>query len=134
MRIQLTTYNKTINKYTRILSSRLTYFKTKLGNYQNETTLNENKKKFKDNLKTYYTNLLASEDKINYYKKNIEINNEKLSNLKFKYDLGMITESDYNTQVVSSEDLDLELRSEIINYNTLKEDIQKPWIAFSNNS
>jgi len=129
---KLTEYNKTINKYTGILSSRLTYFKTKLGNYEDETTLNENKKKFKDSLKTYYTNLLASEDKINYYKKNIEINNEKLSNAKFKYDLGMMTESDYNTQVVSSEDLDLQLRSEIINYNTLKEDVQKPWIAFSN--
>ena len=128
----LTAYNKAINKYTRILSSRLTYLKTKLSNYQDETTLNENKKKFKDNLKTYYTNLLASEDKINYYKQNIEINNEKLSNLKVKYDLGMITDSAYNTQVVSSEDLDLQLRSEIINYNTLKEDIQKPWIAFSN--
>jgi hypothetical protein len=43
----------------------------------------------------------------------------------------MITESDYNTQVVSNDDLDLQLRSEIINYNTLKEEIQKPWIAFS---
>jgi outer membrane protein TolC len=128
-----TTYNNTINNYTGILASRLTYLKTKLSNYQDETTLNENKKKFKDNLKTYYTNLLASEDKINYYKQNIEINNEKLSNLKVKYDLGMITDSAYNTQVASSEDLDLQLRSELINYNNLKEDIQKPWIAFSNN-
>ena len=41
----------------------------------------------------------------------------------------MITESAYNTQVLSSEDLDLQLRSEIINYNTLKEKIQKPWIS-----
>ena len=43
----------------------------------------------------------------------------------------MITKSDYSTLVVSSEDLDLQLRSEIINYNILKEEIQKPWIAFS---
>jgi len=127
----LSTYNKTINKYTGILASRLTYFKTKLSNYQDEFTLNDNKKKFKDNLKAYYTSLLASGDKINYYKKNIIISNEKLSNTKFKYDLGMMTESDYNTQVLSCEDLDLQLRSEIINYNTLKEEIQKPWIAFS---
>ena len=126
----LSTYNKTENKYTSILSSRLTYLKTRLSNYQDQTNLNENKKKFKDNLKTYYTNLLASEDKINYYKQNIQINNEKLSNLKTKYDLGMITDSAYNTQIVSSEDLDLQLRSEIVNYNTLKEEIQKPWIAF----
>jgi hypothetical protein len=128
---KLATYNKTISKYTGILSSRVTYFKTKLSNYQDEATLNDNKKKFKDNLKTYYTNLLTSEDKINYYKKNILINNEKLSNTKFKYDLGMMTESDYNTQVLSCDDLDLQLRSEIINYNILKEEIQKPWIAFS---
>ena len=125
-----TTYNNTINNYTGILASRLTYLKTKLSNYQDETTLDENKKKFKDNLKTYYTNLLASEDKINYYKQNIQMNNEKLSNLKVKYDLGMITDSAYNTQIVSSEDLDIQLRSEIINYDTLKEEIQKPWIAF----
>ena len=43
----------------------------------------------------------------------------------------MITDSAYNTQVASSEDFDLQLRSEIINYNNLKEEIQKPWIAFS---
>jgi hypothetical protein len=127
----LSAYNKVINKYTGILASRLTYFKTKLSNYQDEFTLNDNKKKFKDSLKAYYTSLLASEDKINYYKKNIIINNEKLSNAKFKYDLGMMTESDYNTQVLSCEDFDLQLRSEIINYNSLKEEIQKPWIAFS---
>ena len=39
----------TINKYTGILASRLTYLNTKLSNYQDEITLNNNKKKFKDN-------------------------------------------------------------------------------------
>ena len=127
---KLETYNDTIDKYTGILASRLTYLNTKLGIYEDETTLNENKKTFKDSLKTYYTNLLTSEDNINYYKKNIEINNEKLSSYKLKYDLGMMTESEYKTYVLNCEELDLELRDEIINYNTLKEDIQKPWIAF----
>jgi hypothetical protein len=128
----MNTYNSTINKYTGILASRLTYLNTKLNNYQDETNLNENKKKFKDSLKGYYTDFLTSEDKINYLKKNIEINNENLSNLKLKYDLGMITESAYNTEVVKSEQSDLDLRAEVINYNNLKEKIQKPWIAFSN--
>ncbi|NRZ12932.1 hypothetical protein [Clostridium beijerinckii] len=50
---------------------------------------------------------------------------------KLKYDLGMITESAYNSQVLSSEDLNIQLRSQIDNYNTLKQEIQKPWIAFS---
>ena len=130
----LDTYNTTKEKYTGILSSRLTYLSTKLSNYETETSLNENKKTYKDNLKSYYTNLLTSEDNINYYKKNIEIDNEKLSNYKFKYDLGMITESDYNTQVESCMQDDIDLRNEIISYNKLKEDVQKPWIAFSSSN
>ena len=125
-------YNNTINKYTGILASRLTYLNTKLSNYQQETTLNKNKKDFKDQLKTLYTNLLTSEANINYDKKNIEITNENISNLKLKYDLGMITESAYNDEVVKSEQADFDLRAEIISYNITKEKLQKPWIAFSN--
>ena len=124
-------YENDTNAYTSAVSGYLTYLQNKLSAEEDQTSLNENKKDFKDQLKTIYTNLLTSEDNINYYKKNIELNNETLSNAKFKYDLGMITESDYNTQVVANEDLDLELRSEIATYNTLKEEIQKPWIAFS---
>jgi len=125
-------YNNGISEYTRILASRLTYLSTKLSNYQQETTINKNKKDFKDQLKTLYTNLLASEANINYDKKNIEITNENLSNLKLKCDLGIITESAYNDEVVKSEQADLDLRAEIISYNITKEKLQKPWIAFSN--
>jgi len=125
-------YSNTINKYTGILASRLAYLGTKIGNNQQETMLNKNKKDFKDQLKTLYTNLLTSEANINYDKNNIEITNENLSNLKLKYDLGMITESAYKDEVIKSEQADLDLRAEIINYNSTKEKIQKPWIAFSN--
>lgn len=83
-------------------------------------------------MKTLYTNLLTSEDNINSDKKNIELTNENLSYLKLKYDLGMITESAYNDEVEKSEQSDLDLRSEVINYNSTKENVQKPWIAFSN--
>jgi len=117
--------------YAGALSARLLYLNTRLGVYTQETTLNETKKQFKEQLRTFYTNLLALEDNITTLKKNIELNNKKLSDAKLKYDLGMITKSDYSTLVVSSEDLDLQLRAYIIQYNTLKEDIQKPWIAFS---
>jgi L-ribulose-5-phosphate 3-epimerase UlaE len=48
-----------------------------------------------------------------------------------KYDDGLITKTDYDNQVVNSEDLDIQLRNAIDRYNTLKEQIQKPWIAFS---
>ncbi|BCZ45059.1 multidrug transporter [Clostridium gelidum] len=130
--VALSTYNATRNKYTGILASRLTYLNTKLTNYQDEINLNENKKKFKDSLKGYCTDLITSEDKIDYLKKNIEITNENLSNSKLKYDLGMITESAYNDEAIKSEQSDLDLRAEVINYNSTKEKIQKPWIAFSN--
>ena len=124
-------YNNDKDGYTNAISARLTFLSNKLSVDTNQISLNKNKKVFKEQLKTYYTNLITSEDNINYLKQNIEVNNKKLSDAKLKYDLGMITESAYNTQVVSSEDLDLQLRSEINNYNTLKEKIQKPWIAFS---
>ena len=124
-------HNNDINNYMIGLSARLTYLSTKIGVYSEETILNETKKAFKEQLRTFYTKLLTTEDSINLLKKNIELNNKQLSNAKLKYDLGLITKSEYNTQAVSSEDLDLQLRSAIDSYNTLKEDIQKPWIAFS---
>jgi hypothetical protein len=125
------TYNGKIGKYTGALAGRLVYLNTKLGVYQNETSLNETEKQLKDQLRTLYTNLLGVADNITTLKKNIELNNKQLSNAKLKYDLGLMTKSDYDTLVVNSKDLELQLRSAIDSYNTLKEEIQKPWIAFS---
>ena len=127
----LSNYNQERTIYAAKLSGRLAYLNAKLGTYESETNINETKKKFKDQLRSFYTNLLTTEDSINLLKKNIELNNKQLSDAKLKWDLGLITKSDYNNQVVSSEDLDLQLRSAIDSYNTLKEQIQKPWIAFS---
>jgi len=127
----MTTYNTTTNSYTGLLAARLGYLSARLNVYQQETSLNETKKQFKEQLRSLYTNLLTTEDSITTLKKNIDLNNKQLSNAKLRYDLGLITKSDYNTQVVSSEDLELQLRSAINSYNTLKEEIQKPWIAFS---
>ena len=132
------TYLNSVNNYTdatttyaEALAARVMYLNTKLGTYESETALNEAKKTYKESLRSLYTNLLTTEDSINTLKKQIELNNKQLSNAKLECDLGLITKSDYNTQVVSSEDLELQLRSLIDSYNTLKEDIQKPWIAFS---
>ncbi|SFC41316.1 TolC family protein [Clostridium uliginosum] len=128
---KLNIYNSQKQIYAGQLSARLSYLKAKLGTYEGETNLNETKKKFKESLKTLYTNLLTTEDNINWLTKNIELTNKQLSNAKLKYDLGMLTKSDYDTQVLNSENLDIQLRSTIESYNTLKEQIQKPWITFS---
>lgn len=123
-------YNDAKSGYATALSLRLAYLNSKLGIYTQETSLNEAKKSYKEALKTIYTNMLATEDSIDLLKSNIELNNKQLSVAKLKYDLGMITKSEYNTQVANSEDLDIQLRTAIDSYNTLKEKIQKPWLAF----
>jgi hypothetical protein len=127
----MNTYTNATETYAEALAARLIYLNTKIGTYESETALNEAKKTYKESLRSLYTNLLTAEDSINTLKKQIELNNKQLSNAKLKCDLGLLTKSDYNTQVVSSEDFELQLRSLIDSYNTLKEDIQKPWIAFS---
>ncbi|EHI98609.1 hypothetical protein CDLVIII_1925 [Clostridium sp. DL-VIII] len=128
---KLAAYNGAQSQYTNILAARLAYLNTKLNNYSNEVAISEEKKAFKEQLRSYYTNLQTYEDSINYCKKEIEINNEQLSNYKLKYDLGMITESDYNAQVVSTEQAEIDLRNAIIAYNQNEEYLQKPWIVLS---
>lgn len=128
---KLDAYYQEREMYAFKLSMRLAYLNAKIGTYEGETNLDEAKKQFKEQLRTFYTNLITTEDNINLLKKNIELNNRQLRILKVKYDDGLITKIDYDTQVINSEDLDIQLRSAIDRYNTLKEEIQKPWIAFS---
>lgn len=120
--------------YLNTLSSRISYLTAKLTIYENETNLEASKKQLKDGLKQLYTNILSTEDNINYLKQKIELNNKKLSNAKLKCDLGLMTKSDYTKLIVDdqgSEDLDIQLRTTIDTYNTLKEKLQKPWITDS---
>jgi outer membrane protein TolC len=128
---ELSDYNKAINSYTGILTKRLSYLTTKLSNYQSDVTITNTKKQLKDQLKSYYTNIKTYEANVDYYKKEMELYNEQLSNYKLKYDLGMMTEADYNSQVVSTLQAEIDLRSAIISYNQNKEYLQKPWIAAS---
>jgi hypothetical protein len=117
--------------YTNKIKGRIAYLATKQGMYADETNLNENKRNFKDSLKGYYTQLIDAENQINYDKKQIEVNNETLSNYKLKHDLGMITDLQYNTYVVNAEAYDLALKNEIILYNQLINEIQKPWLTLT---
>ena len=123
-------YNTAKGGYATALSLRLAYLNSKLGVYTQETSLEETKKTYKESLKTIYTNLLSTEENINYLKNSIQLNNKQISISKLKYDLGLITKLDYDTQVAGNQDLDIQLRSAVDSYNTLKEKIQKPWLAF----
>lgn len=123
-------YNTAKSGYATALSLRLAYLNNKLGVYTQEVSLEETKKAYKESLKSLYTNLLATEDTINYLNNNIQLNNKQLSAYKLKYDLGLITKSEYDSQVANNDDFDIQLRSTVDSYNTLKEKIQKPWLAF----
>ncbi|BCZ44193.1 multidrug transporter [Clostridium gelidum] len=127
----LSDYQVAKNAYTNKLSDRISYLTTRLAISGNQTALEINKKQLKDNLKQLYTNILSKEADIEYLKGKIELNNKKLSNAKLKYDLGMMTKSEYTKLIVDdqgSEDLDIQLRTDIDTYNTFKETIQKPWV------
>lgn len=124
-------YGDAEDAYVGAIKSRMAYLGTKQGIFADETNISADKKRLKDSLKGYYTDLLKNDAQMEYDKKNIEINNEKLRNAKLKHDLGMMTDTDYNTIVVSNEAYNLQLRTDIINYNTLKEEIQKPWLSLT---
>lgn len=124
-------YEADKSAYTTTLSARITYLTSKLSIYENQTNLEITKKQLKDSLKQLYTTILSTEDSIDSSKQKIEINNKKLSNAKLKYDLGLMTKSDYTKLIVDdqgSDDLDIQLRTTVDTYNTLKEKLQKPWI------
>lgn len=113
------------------LSVRLSYLNAKLSTYESETNLDETKKQFKEQLRNFYTMLTTTEDSINLLKKNIDLTNKQLRIAKVRYDDGLMTKIDYEHLGANSQDLDIQLRSAIDRYNTLKEEIQKPWIGFS---
>ncbi|WP_238915874.1 TolC family protein [Clostridium sp. YIM B02555] len=124
-------YTAKKSAYSNALSARLQYLGKKLSMDTTDISLNMTKKQLKDTLRNLYTNLLKTEDSITYLKSNIELTNKQISNAKLKYDLGMMTKSDYDALVVNSLDLNIQLRTAIDGYNTLKDEIQKPWTLSS---
>jgi hypothetical protein len=93
--------------------------------------LEDAKKSLKNGLKEGYSTLLDLENKINSLKEQIKSTNTKLRYAKSQVDIGMMTENTYKAQVLKSEDLDTALRNLINTYNTLANNIQKPWILSS---
>ena len=51
--------------------------------------------------------------------------------MKVNYDLGLKTKLEYDKSVNQSETLNIQLKTTINSYNTLKAQLEKPWIALS---
>lgn len=121
-------YKEALAKYNSDIASYKTYLETKYNSSAAIVGVSEKKKSYKKILNESYTSLLDLENQINVMKSTIEVNNKQLSNAKLKLDLGLITKTQYNTQVLANEDLETSLRTLIDNYNKLKNNIQKPWL------
>ncbi|AWK50534.1 hypothetical protein DIC82_05565 [Clostridium beijerinckii] len=115
-------------KYQNAVASYKTFLETKYNSSAASVGVEEKKKSYKKILNESYTSLLDLENQINVMKSNIEVNNKNLRNAKLKLDLGLLTKTQYNSQVLANGDLETNLRTLIDNYNKLKNNIQKPWL------
>lgn len=127
----LNNYKENLENYKVNLQLRLQYLGNKLSNYSDETTLSETKKQFKQTLRNYYMILEKTKSDIDSKQQEILINNTKLRNMKIKYDLGMITKNEYDSNVLDNQGLAFDLRNLILDYNDYKNKIEKPWITLA---
>ena len=105
-----------------------TYLQNKYNLSSSRVSLEENKKNLKKGLKESYAKLIDMENSINVAKSNIEVKNNELSIAKLKFDEGLMTKVAYDKLVLDNESLDTDLRTSVNDYNTLKNQIQKPWL------
>lgn len=123
-------YNSALASYNNEVIQYQTYLEQRYGSSAAAVGLEEKRKSDKKILNESYASLLDLENKINVMKSSTAVDNKQLSIAKLKYDMGLITKTEYNKQVLSldKEDLEVTLRTYIDNYNKLKNNIQKPWL------
>jgi outer membrane protein TolC len=121
-------YAKAQQAYIQSYTDYGTYLQNKYNFSSSKVSLEENKKNLKKGLKESYAKLIDKENNINVAKSNIAVKNTELSIAKLKYDEGLMTKVAYDKLVLDNESLDTDLRTSINDYNTLKNQIQKPWL------
>ncbi|HGM1124136.1 TPA: TolC family protein [Clostridioides difficile] len=127
-KIDVAEYNNERNTYALGLTTYANYLQQKYNTENSLVTLEDSKKALKKGLIDSYAQLLALEDTIQITKKQLDLSEKQLKNTKLRYDLGLITLTDYKKQVVSNEDAKNSYDTLIVNYNSLKNGIEKPWI------
>ncbi|ETI91664.1 MAG: hypothetical protein Q607_CBUC00021G0106 [Clostridium butyricum DORA_1] len=124
-------HTNALSTYTAAIGARMNYLQNKSSVMTSELELNETKDQYKKALRTMYTNLLNIEKSIDLLNSNVELSNKQLRIDKLNYDLGLQTKLAYDKSVSESETLNNQLRTLINSYNTLKAQLEKPWIALS---
>ena len=125
------TYGNAVINYSNVLKNRINYLTQKYTLDATESNLLDAKKSCKEGLRTVYMNMRNLEDSIDLLQQSIDYTNKNLRLAKVNYDLGLSTELTYKNAVNAAEDSNLQLRKLINTYNTLKENMEKPWIALS---
>lgn len=124
-------YTTGLSYYTGMIGLRMNYLQNKSAVTTSELELNETKDQYKKALRTMYTNLVNIEKSIDLINSNVELTNKQLRIMKVNYDLGLKTKLEYDKAVNESETLNIQLKTTINSYNTLKSQLEKPWIALS---
>ena len=124
-------YTNGLSAYTGMIALRMNYLQNKSSVTTSELQLKETKEQYKKALRTMYTNLINIEKSIDLINANVELNNKQLRIMKVNYDLGLKTKLEYDKSVNQSETLNIQLKTTINSYNTLKAQLEKPWIALS---
>mgnify|MGYP001076526621 FL=1 len=117
-----------------VLSAYKGYLDAKKGSESASAGVNIKEKRYKNMLRSNYSNILAMEDGIDQLITNIEIANKSLANTKLQYQLGLMTINDYNTAVTGYRQLDISLRQTLNQYYQLKIVFEKPWAVSSSSS
>ena len=107
------------------------YLEAKKGSESASAGVNIKEKKYKNILRSNYSDILAMEDGIDQLITNIEIASKSLANTKLQYQLGLMATNDYNIAVTGYRQLDISLRQTLNQYYQLKTVFEKPWVASS---
>lgn len=119
------TQEKIINAYSSYVDARYSIDEAKVK-------LDDSKKSLKNTLKEMYVTLTDLEKQISSVNEQIKSANTKLNYAKSQVDIGNMTENDYKSQVLKSEELDSSLKNLINTYNNLRNSIENPWILSDN--
>ena len=117
-----------------VLSAYKGYLDAKKGSESASAGVNIKEKRYKNMLRSNYSNILAMEDGIDQLITNIDIANKSLANTKLQYQLGLMTTNDYNTAATGYRQLDISLRQTLNQYYQLKIVFEKPWAVSSSSS
>ena len=105
------------------------YIKSKNDAETVSLQLEDQQKTLKQNLINAYSSLLSLEEQIEALNLKIEIADKNLKTAKLRHQGGLISDLEYNKQLVNKEKIQLDILKLIHQYNHTKENIEKPWTA-----